>query len=616
MTLTKARNRMIEGAAVNVLDYGADPTGATSSTAAFQAAVNSGATKIVVPAGTYLLPKGSQTIQAYAVAFGDGTIDIPSSYAVMISQKQNLVIDAQGASFVTDSGVPFAFYRCVSCTFEGGSFTATASDATIDTDQAAAIVITRSVDCCAKRTRVDGYYRNLFAYRAMNCGFDNCYSVNARYVNLYCASTIDVTIDGVSSGKNTRHYVTNCYARGARLYNIFAEDTNAIGNVLYDLAGFGSPLSGVHIGNEQGNAKISDNYIIETSENNTKTFTGITISPSLDYITASGAVQNVEINDNTIIGNYKGISVSGANGFLISGNNVKDYYQTGISIVSDVSGGQNYTVSNGVVSNNTVDNMNDISTRTDTGNDKNAGLQVEENSSLYITNLVVSGNSVDAKGNNTTKTPTYNAYFEVSSTDNSSVRLGENALVTSVANVFSGVMSPSTMQKNVTSNLRTGVSVEEFGDGFDHRTVITLTNVAIPAITGGAAQAVGNPLIDLPAGECIITSAYMSVGIQQADGNITADTPDVGIGTTTATGAVSVLGGTAAFENIITGQTAADCDGTPTVKTATPTAGTPLIIAAGDSHSICINAADTWAASGDANATFSGTIVINWKFLA
>jgi hypothetical protein len=615
MALTKAHNRMIEGAAVSVIDYGADPTGAASSTAAFQAAVNSGATRIVVPAGTYLLPKGSQTVQSYAVAFGDSTIDIPSFYAVMISQKQNLVIDAHGASFVTDSGAPFVFYRCVSCTFNGGSFTATASDATIDNDQAAAIIITRSVDCCAKRTRVDGYYRNLFAYRGMNCGFDLCYSINARYVNLYCASTIDVTLDGVSSGTKTRHYVTNCYARGAKLYNIFSDDTNVIGNVLYDLSGFGSPLSGTHIGNEQGNAKISDNYIIETSENNTKAFTGISIAPALSYITAAGPVENVEVNDNTILGNYKGISVSGANGFLISGNNVKDYYQTGISIVSDVSGGQNYTVSNGVVSNNTIDNMNDASTRTNTGNDKNAGLQVEENSSLYITNLVVSGNSVDAKGNNTTKTPSHNAYFEVSSTENSSVRLGENAFIASVANVFGGVMSPSTMQKNVTLTPRTGVSVQEFGDGFDHRTVITLTNVAIPAITGGAAQAVGNPLIDLPAGECIITSAYMSVAIQ-GGGSITADTPDVGIGTTVATGSVSVLGGTAAFENIITGQTAADCNGTATVKTATPTAGTPLVIAAGDSHTICVNAADTWAGGGSSSATWSGTIIINWKFLA
>ena len=43
---------MIDGATVNVLDYGADPTGATDSTAAFQAAVATNKI-ILVPYGTY-----------------------------------------------------------------------------------------------------------------------------------------------------------------------------------------------------------------------------------------------------------------------------------------------------------------------------------------------------------------------------------------------------------------------------------------------------------------------------------------------------------------------------------------------------------------------------------
>lgn len=54
MALTKAHNRMIAGSKVNVLDYGADPTGVSDSATAFQAAINAnlGAT-IMVPAGTY-----------------------------------------------------------------------------------------------------------------------------------------------------------------------------------------------------------------------------------------------------------------------------------------------------------------------------------------------------------------------------------------------------------------------------------------------------------------------------------------------------------------------------------------------------------------------------------
>ena len=63
MSLTKATYSMINGAPVNVLDYGADPTGTNDSTSAFQAAVNavqansagysSPYVTIVIPYGTY-----------------------------------------------------------------------------------------------------------------------------------------------------------------------------------------------------------------------------------------------------------------------------------------------------------------------------------------------------------------------------------------------------------------------------------------------------------------------------------------------------------------------------------------------------------------------------------
>lgn len=54
MALTKATNSMIEGSAFNVLDFGADPTGGTSSVAAFNSAVSNGGT-VYVPSGTYKL---------------------------------------------------------------------------------------------------------------------------------------------------------------------------------------------------------------------------------------------------------------------------------------------------------------------------------------------------------------------------------------------------------------------------------------------------------------------------------------------------------------------------------------------------------------------------------
>lgn len=54
MSLTKVTYSMIQGAQVNVLDFGADPTGAEDSTAAIQAALDTGNT-VWIPEGTYLV---------------------------------------------------------------------------------------------------------------------------------------------------------------------------------------------------------------------------------------------------------------------------------------------------------------------------------------------------------------------------------------------------------------------------------------------------------------------------------------------------------------------------------------------------------------------------------
>lgn len=151
----------------------------------------------------------------------------------------------------------------------------------------------------------------------------------------------------------------------------------------------------------------------------------------------------------------------------------------------------------------------------------------------------------------------------------------------------------------------------EYGDGSFHKTRLSLTG-ALPAIAGGANLAVGRLIYTLPAGAIRIISAFLDgVAITQSEGNITADTPDVGIGTTIGSGAVAVLGGTAAFENILTGQTFADCDGTG----KTDGAASSLILDSTDDHTVYFNVADGWAASGDVAAAISGDVVITWEFL-
>lgn len=153
-----------------------------------------------------------------------------------------------------------------------------------------------------------------------------------------------------------------------------------------------------------------------------------------------------------------------------------------------------------------------------------------------------------------------------------------------------------------------GVRVETYGTPAMYRTVAYIDST-MPAIAGGADLAVGHKLFDFPAGEVVVHGTSMNLALQQSEDNVTADTPDGGIGTTIASGVVAVLGGTAAFENMLTGQTFNDCDGTAEVKTL----GTQLVIAAADSHVVHFNLADGWAADGDAALGVSGTVEVLWS---
>ena len=61
MSLTKVHNRMVQNGEINVIDYGADPTGIADSTAAIQLALDT-RNNVFIPAGTY---KITATLEPY-----------------------------------------------------------------------------------------------------------------------------------------------------------------------------------------------------------------------------------------------------------------------------------------------------------------------------------------------------------------------------------------------------------------------------------------------------------------------------------------------------------------------------------------------------------------------
>lgn len=100
MALTKINHRMVDGESLNILDFGADPTGATDSTAAIQAAINSTnqPVGIYIPSGVYLvtetinLTRPSPSL-GRTIIYGDG-----------ISSRINFVPTANDVCFNVDNG--------------------------------------------------------------------------------------------------------------------------------------------------------------------------------------------------------------------------------------------------------------------------------------------------------------------------------------------------------------------------------------------------------------------------------------------------------------------------------------------------------------------------------
>src|SRR3990167_1637142 len=180
----------------------------------------------------------------------------------------------------------------------------------------------------------------------------------------------------------------------------------------------------------------------------------------------------------------------------------------------------------------------------------------------------------------------------------------------SVASKAALVDSVKQLQTNANNGtVEAGVTAVHYGDGVNVTAVLTLTNVPL-TVGNSVSLGVGALIYTLPAGACLIRDAYMSVGISGV--STTTDTPDVGLGTVIASGVVATLDGTGTFENIITGQTAANTNDTASVKGTGPTAGNPLEITTGGAHTVHFNAADAWGANADASGLLNGTVVISY----
>lgn len=162
---------------------------------------------------------------------------------------------------------------------------------------------------------------------------------------------------------------------------------------------------------------------------------------------------------------------------------------------------------------------------------------------------------------------------------------------------------------------------EEHGDAIEHLTKLTMTAFAVGTIADNASLGIGAKFYTFPAGAHEVMSMAM-VGALTGAVSVTAQTPEVGVGSVIASGAVSVLSGTATFEEYIDGN--ASGSGGDTVapdlaagafyKNGAFTAPILIKTSGGKSHDLFLNAAAAWADVAATGAlTFTGVITIKWR---
>ena len=190
------------------------------------------------------------------------------------------------------------------------------------------------------------------------------------------------------------------------------------------------------------------------------------------------------------------------------------------------------------------------------------------------------------------------------------------SLSTDLNTMFTELFYPNKLSAPLVTTPVSTVVVEEYGDGKDMTTILTLTDFVVGYIPAAAAAlGVGNIVAAFPAGAHIEDTFYQNLSLKIPG---TAVSADVGLGSVVAVGAVSVLSGTSTFEDRLTGQTITTdpAGGTAVVALVRAAVGGISLNVAASVKNIFLNAAGTWHVDNHSDLYATGTIVIKWNKIA
>ena len=188
--------------------------------------------------------------------------------------------------------------------------------------------------------------------------------------------------------------------------------------------------------------------------------------------------------------------------------------------------------------------------------------------------------------------------------------------------VKTAIQTESVISKTPIGSMPSGLSTitcAEYTQGTLVTAVLTLNGFVIGAIpAANAALGVGSAIYSFPAGDQHLETAYSFWGLALTLPS-TGVVCTTGLGSVVASGVVSVLSGTATFQDRLTGQSITSAAGGGTAVNAGPvgaTAGIQTGIAlngTGAIKTVYLNSAGTFGTANAGNLTATGQIFIQWS---
>jgi hypothetical protein len=163
----------------------------------------------------------------------------------------------------------------------------------------------------------------------------------------------------------------------------------------------------------------------------------------------------------------------------------------------------------------------------------------------------------------------------------------------------------------------TGVTQNVVSLGNKRIVELTLTNVNTGTIAGAGAEDQGVLIYTLPAGDIQVhPTSIANIALTNTDGNIDADTPQIGVGTTVATGTDGSLNVGTEYEILNNGGGAAavapNITGTSIQLYSQTASG---FIPSASAHTLYLNVAHTWAGAESTGVVANGKIYLEFTIL-